>query len=147
MHQDPSHIEAALVERAAELHVLGRAIGLAGLAGGTGGVAVLEAPAGLGKTALLDYSARLARDAGCLVRHAAPGPHERQFAFGVVRTLLEAPLRNSPASERAAILTGASAPAGALLLGGELPGQPRPPPLPTASCGPAPASPGPGRSR
>ena len=83
---------------------------------------VLEAPAGLGKTALLDYSARLARDAGCLVRHAAPGPHERQFAFGVVRTLLEAPLRNSPASERAAILTGASAPAGALLLGGELPG-------------------------
>jgi DNA-binding CsgD family transcriptional regulator len=120
MHQDPSHIEAALVERAAELHVLERAV--AGLAGGTGGVVVLEAPAGLGKTALLDYSARLARDAGYLVRHAAPGPHERQFAFGVVRTLLEAPLRNLPASERAAILTGASAPAGALLLGGELPG-------------------------
>ena len=123
MHQDPSHIEAALVERAAELHVLERAVaGLAGLAGGPGGVVVLEAPAGLGKTALLDYSARLARDAGFLVRHAAPGPHERQFAFGVVRTLLEAPLRNLPASERAAILTGASAPAGALLLDGEIPG-------------------------
>ncbi len=120
MHQDPSHIEAALVERAAELHVLERAV--AGLAGGPGGVVVLEAPAGLGKTALLDHSARLARDAGFLVRHAAPGPHERQFAFGVVRTLLEAPLRNLPASERAAILTGASAPAGALLLDGEIPG-------------------------
>ena len=116
MRQDPSHPEAVLVERAAELDVLKRAV--AGVAGGTGGVVVLEAAAGLGKTALLDHAAGLAGDAGHLVRHAAPGPDERQFAFGVVRTLLEAPLRNLPASERAAILTGAAAPAGALLLDG-----------------------------
>jgi len=116
MTQDSSHIEAALVERAAELHALDRAV--AGLAEGTGGVVVLEAAAGLGKTALLDHAAGLARDAGYLVRHASPGPHERQFAFGVVRTLLEPPLRNLPSSERAAILTGASAPAAAVLLDG-----------------------------
>jgi DNA-binding CsgD family transcriptional regulator len=119
MTQEPSHTEAALVERAAELHVLEHAV--AGLDRGTGGVVVLEATAGLGKTALLDHAAGVARDAGYLVRHAAPGPHERRFAFGVVRTLLEPPLRNLPASERAAILTGATAPAGALLLDAEIP--------------------------
>ena len=38
--------------------------------------------------------------AGCLVRRAAPGPLERHFPFGVVRALLEAPLREA-SEERA----------------------------------------------
>ena len=70
------------------------------LAAGASGVVVLEAPAGLGKTALLDDAAPLAAAAGCLVRRAAPGPLERHFPFGVVRALLEAPLREASA-ERA----------------------------------------------
>ena len=57
----------------------------------------LEAAAGLGKTALLDRAASLAIDAGWLVRRAAPGPLEHHFPFGVVRALLEAPVRESGA--------------------------------------------------
>jgi DNA-binding CsgD family transcriptional regulator len=82
--------ETQLIERGAECDALGRAV--AHLADGTGGVVVLEAAAGLGKTVLLEHTADLARDAGCLVRRAAPSPHERHFPFGVVRTLLEAVL-------------------------------------------------------
>jgi AAA ATPase domain len=82
---------------------------------------VIEAPAGLGKTALLEHAAGLAADAGCLVRHAAPSPHERRFPFGVIRTLLESPLHDVPARERASILTGPAAAAGALLLDGAVP--------------------------
>ena len=112
--------ETVLIERVAELDALERAV--AAVAGRTGGVVVIEAAAGLGKTAMLEHAARLAADAGCLVRQAAPGPHERDFPFGVVRTLLEPLLRQVPEGERAALLTGAAAPAGALLLGGEMPG-------------------------
>ena len=83
---------------------------------------MLEAPAGLGKTALLEHAASLATAAGCLVRRAAPGPLERHFPFGVVRALLEAPLRDVSASDRAQPLDGALASAGELLLQGVVPG-------------------------
>ena len=53
---------------------------------------VVEAAAGLGKTALLDRAASLAVDAGYLVRRAAPAPLECHFSSGVLRALLEAPL-------------------------------------------------------
>ena len=75
-----------LIERAPELRALGAAV----RAGS--GVVVLEAAAGLGKTALLEHAAALASDAGRLVRQSAPGPMERHFPYGVVRALLEAPL-------------------------------------------------------
>ena len=92
------------------------------LAEGDGGVVVLDAPAGLGKTALLERAALFAADRGCLVRRAAPGPLERHFPFGVVRALLEAPLRDASAQERAQLLDGAAAAAGTLLLEGTVPG-------------------------
>src|SRR3954468_6862900 len=98
---------APLIERDVELEVLGGAV--TRLAAGDGGVVVLEAPAGLGKTALLDRATRLAEEAGCLVRRAAPGPLERHFPFGVVRTLLEPPLRDATGAERARLLDGAAA--------------------------------------
>ena len=82
---------------------------------------ILEAAAGLGKTALLERGAALAEDAGCLVRRAAPGPLERHFPFGVIRALLEAPLRDAPRPERARLLDGAAAAAGRLLLEGTAP--------------------------
>jgi len=109
-----------LIERDVELEVLAGAVSR--LAGGDGGVVVLEAPAGLGKTALLEQAMRLAEDAGCLVRHAAPGPLERHFPFGVVRSLLEPPLRDASDAERAQLLDGAAASAGTLLLEGTVPG-------------------------
>jgi DNA-binding CsgD family transcriptional regulator len=108
-----------LIERGAELEVFDRAV--ARLAGGTGGVVVVEAPAGLGKTILLAHAARVARGAGCLVRRAAPSPNERHFPFGVVRALLETPLRELAEAERAALVEGPAGPAGALLLDAAMP--------------------------
>ena len=112
--------ETLLIERAVELDVLGAAI--ARLEEGIGGVVVLEASAGLGKTALLDHGAQKAADAGCHVRRAGPGPLDRHFPFGVVRALLRGPLRDAPREERARLLDGAAGPAGALLLDGTVPG-------------------------
>jgi DNA-binding CsgD family transcriptional regulator len=110
---------APLIERAVEIEVLDGVV--RSLAEGAGGVVVLDAPAGLGKTALLEHAALTAAEAGCLVRRAAPGPLERHFPFGVVRALLEAPLREASEDERAQLLDGAAAPAGTLLLDGTVP--------------------------
>jgi hypothetical protein len=78
--------EAPLIERAVEMEVLGGAVRC--LTEGDGGVVVLDATAGLGKTALLEHTALSAAAAGCLVRRAAPGPLERHFPFGVVCGML-----------------------------------------------------------
>ncbi|HEX6745397.1 MAG TPA: AAA family ATPase [Solirubrobacteraceae bacterium] len=108
-----------LIERAVEIEVLDGTVRC--LAEGDGGVVVVDAPAGLGKTALLEHATLAAAEAGCLVRRAAPGPLERHFPFGVVRALLEAPLREASEDERAQLLDGAAAPAGTLLLDGAVP--------------------------
>jgi DNA-binding CsgD family transcriptional regulator len=110
-----------LIERGHELAVLNRAV--SSLEDGEGGVIVFEAPAGLGKSALLEHAAQLAMDAGCLVRRAEPGPLERQFAFGVLRALLEAPLHERDEAELAQLLDGPAGIAGALLLDGAMPGE------------------------
>ena len=66
--------------------------------------------------------AALAAASGCLVRRAAPGPLERHFPFGVVRALLEAPVREASGEGRAQLLDGAASAAGTLLLEGTVPG-------------------------
>jgi DNA-binding CsgD family transcriptional regulator len=70
-----------------------------------------------GQTALLDRVARVASGAGWLVRRAAPAPAERGLPFGVMRALLEAPVRRVPEPLRVALLDGAGGPAARLLLG------------------------------
>jgi DNA-binding CsgD family transcriptional regulator len=112
--------DSPLIERAVELGMLAGAVRR--LADGEGGVVLLDAPAGLGKTALLERAALFAADRGCLVRRAAPGPLERHFPFGVVRALLEAPLREASVEQRGHLLDGAAAAAGTLLLEGAVPG-------------------------
>jgi len=119
-HRRGTAAHPSLIERATELGVLDGAVHH--LASGSGGVVVVEAAAGLGKTALLEHAAAAAADAGCLVRRAAPGPLERHFPFGVIRSLFEAPLHDASAEERARLLDGAAAPAGELLLRGAVPG-------------------------
>src|SRR4051794_4293071 len=75
-----------LLERAAELERL--AAQLADARAATGSVALVEAPAGQGKTALLRA---LKRDAaGARVLSATGAPLERDFAFGIVRQLFDA---------------------------------------------------------
>ena len=106
-----------LIERDGELAALTGA--LAALEERIGGVVTVKAPAGLGKTALLERAVADATVAGCRVRRAAPGPHERHFAYGVMRTLLEAPVHEADAAERSRLLDGAAGRAGDLLLSGE----------------------------
>src|SRR4051812_47456774 len=115
-HPAPSGPEALLIERDRELEVLGEAVTL--LAAGQGAIVVLAAPAGLGKTALLEHAADEATLAGSRVRRAAPGPLERHFGFGVVRALLEGALREGSDERRARLLEGAAAPARAPLRDG-----------------------------
>src|ERR1700747_136066 len=75
------------LERGAEIDVLHDAVN--GLAKGAGRVVVIDGSAGLGKSALVDYAATIAARADCTIRRAAPSPQERQFAFGVLWTLLQ----------------------------------------------------------
>jgi DNA-binding CsgD family transcriptional regulator len=54
-----------------------------------GSVAVIEAPAGVGKTALMNAARTIAEDSGLLVLTARGAELEQAFAFGVVRQLFE----------------------------------------------------------
>ena len=110
-----------LIERAVELDAIAAAV--TGLGERVeGGVLVVEAQAGFGKTALADHTAQLAADAGCTVRRAAPSPLERHFPYGVIRALLESPVRDAGPAARARLLDGVAGRAGELLLDGTVPG-------------------------
>ncbi|MCS7477105.1 AAA family ATPase [Umezawaea endophytica] len=76
-----------LVERDTELHALRELV--LRVEAGHGGLAMVEAGAGLGKTVLLRHLRGLAADHGCVVLSARGAELERDFAFGVVRQLLE----------------------------------------------------------
>ena len=93
-----------LLAREDELAAVSRTI--AGAMDGTGAVLVLEGPAGIGKTAVLEAAREAAGDA--LVLHARASELDRGFGFGLVHQLLD----------RAAtpeLMTGAAAHAGVVL--------------------------------
>ena len=118
-----SHARAAgeaLIERDSELAMFAGA--LAALEDRVGGVVTVKAPAGLGKTTLLERVIAGAAAAGHRVRRAAPGPQERHFAYGVMRALLEAPVHDADGAERTRLLDGVAGQAGDLLLTGTVPG-------------------------
>ena len=96
----------ALLERERELARLDRAI--AGAVEGVGSVVALEGVPGIGKTALLAHAHDAARDAGMRVLSARGGELERDFAYGVVRQLLDAPLASARPSDRERWLAGAA---------------------------------------
>ena len=102
-----------LLERDAELETLRRP--LTDIYEGRGRLLVLEAPAGRGKSALLAALSTTARDAGVRVLHAHGGELERTFAFGAIRQLFERAVADASPDERARLLSGAAAPAAALL--------------------------------
>jgi DNA-binding CsgD family transcriptional regulator len=108
-----------LLERAAELEALGGA--MRRVTGGHGAIVMLEAPAGLGKTVLLDHAGTLAEEAELELRRAAPGPLERHFPYGLVRALLEAPVRALSPRELARLEAGPAAEAVRLLRDGGVP--------------------------
>ena len=74
----------------------------------TGGMLLIEGPAGIGKTSLLTAAAGIAGGSGVSVMRARGGELERNFSFGVVRQLLETPVSALGAEERACLLSGAA---------------------------------------
>ena len=78
---------------------------------GTGRSVLVEALAGTGKTALLAAAGRAASDAGLTVLRARGSELEREYAWGVMRQLLEPLLRERSSAGRTLLLKGAAAPA------------------------------------
>lgn len=95
-----------LLEREREIEAL---IGLARRAsGGAGGVALLEGPAGIGKTALLDRAVERFRGDGLMVSVARGGELERDLPWGVVRDLFQRLLGRFAPREREEMFAGAA---------------------------------------
>jgi DNA-binding CsgD family transcriptional regulator len=111
---DPALGETPLLERTSELAELDRLL-TAVPAGG--GVALIEGPAGIGKTALLRELRASAADAGLAVLAARSGELECEFAFGVVRQLLEPAIARFDDAEREVVLSGAAGLARPVLAG------------------------------
>ena len=74
-----------------------------------GEVLVVEGRAGIGKTSLVDAACRQAAERGHEILRARGSSFEADFAFGVVRQLLERRLAGAEARERAALLAGPAA--------------------------------------
>ena len=109
-------MELRLHERDAELADLEAALGAA--ATRRGAAIVLEGPAGIGKSSLLDATRAAAPGHGLAVAAARGSDLETAYAWGVVRQLLEARLRGMAPESRARALDGAAALAGPVVLPG-----------------------------
>jgi DNA-binding CsgD family transcriptional regulator len=109
-----------LVEREAELERLATMPGETQAGDGT--LMLIEGPAGIGKSRLLDAVAGRAEAAGLEVLRARGGSLERDFAYGVVRQLLERRVTEAADEERQTLLAGPAelaSPALGLAGGGE----------------------------
>ncbi|HEX8101295.1 MAG TPA: ATP-binding protein, partial [Solirubrobacteraceae bacterium] len=99
-----------------------------GLVGGAlerrGALAVVTGHAGVGKTRLLQQGRELAAEAGLTVCRARGSEIEREFAFGVVRQLVDPLLLALGAERRAELLAGPAAGAAPLLGGAVAPAGP-----------------------
>jgi DNA-binding CsgD family transcriptional regulator len=109
----------SLLERDRELERIGGCLGRA--REGHGGALVVEGPAGIGKTVLLAAGLDVAASEGFRVLRARGAELEREFAFGVVRQLVEPVVAGASEEERAWLLEGPPGVAAQLLgLGGSV---------------------------
>ena len=97
---------SGLLERERELAELDTMVGNA--CAGRGCLAVVDAPAGLGKTRLLQALRSAGQAAGMRVLAARATELERDFPFALVRQLFGPQLATLPASEREALFEGAA---------------------------------------
>jgi len=86
--------EGTLLERGEETAALEAA--LSGACAGSGACIVVEGPAGIGKSALVDAARRSASARGMTVLGAQADELEADFSYGVVRQLLESPAGDDP---------------------------------------------------
>jgi DNA-binding CsgD family transcriptional regulator len=96
-----------LLERERELHEVAHALQRAST--GSGSIILTEAVAGLGKTALLREASRRAAHEGFLCLGARASELAREFAYGVVRQLLEPVVARTGSAERERLFQGAAA--------------------------------------
>ncbi len=71
-----------------------------------GNVLIIEGPAGIGKTTMLTAARDAAKGEGFRVLRARGAQLEREYAFGVVRQLVEPLLAETPSAERALLMDG-----------------------------------------
>jgi DNA-binding CsgD family transcriptional regulator/Tfp pilus assembly protein PilF len=81
---------------------------LRGAVAGSGSLLLLEGPAGIGKTRLVQAAALRGRELGLVMFSGRGSELERDFAYGLVRQLFEAPLVAASPSERGELLAGAA---------------------------------------
>src|SRR5688572_10008321 len=105
MTPHPVTTPGRLLERDTELAAIAGVVGQ--VLEGTGGVMVLDGPAGVGKTALLDAARAEASEAGLLTLRARGAELERAFAYGVSRQLFDELLRAGTV-DVPALFTGAA---------------------------------------
>jgi DNA-binding CsgD family transcriptional regulator len=103
---------AMFLERERELDRIGAALAEAGE--GRGRIVLVEAPAGLGKTSVLEAAGELAAEAGFITLRARASELERDFAYGCVRQLLEPLVVKASDSRRDLLFQGAAAFSGPL---------------------------------
>src|ERR687892_93693 len=96
--------DGLLLERDRELERIGGCLHRAQQ--GDGGALVVEGPAGIGKTVLLAAGRDTAERDGFRVLRARGAELEREFAFGVVRQLVEPVVAGASVDERAGLLEG-----------------------------------------
>ena len=96
--------DGLLLERDGELERITECLQRAGQ--GPGGALVVEGPAGIGKTALLAVARERAAGEGFRVLRARGAELEREFAFGVVRQLVEPVVAGASEQERSRLLDG-----------------------------------------
>lgn len=101
----PRQVEG-LLERDGELGRLEALIAAA--RDGSGSAALIEGEPGIGKTTLLESTQRRAAASGLTVLTARAGELESEFAWGVVRQLLESAVAAAPASQPPDLLDGAA---------------------------------------
>lgn len=106
-----------MLEREREIDALDGA--LADARAGSGRLAVVEGPAGQGKSSLLAAVATRAEADGMRVVSARGGEFERSFAFGGIRQLFERVLGEADEEVRGRLLAGAAAGAEAVVAPGE----------------------------
>src|SRR6185437_1981567 len=106
---------SVLLERERELERLHAAVRAVGQQ--AGGALVIEGPAGVGKSRLLEAGRVRAASLGIRVLRARATELEQGFPFGVVRQLFERPLAEADVDERDRWLSGAASLAAEVLTG------------------------------